>query len=206
MKRLIYTAWAVLSVACSIAVAKGPTGLGDLKLGMTKDQVEAISPESSVHFTSPLTPYKNKTSKSSGGPDVFTTTIQSPIDPNPLRGALMFTEGKLSSIHIFFEYDSKMLENAKAMITAKYGDPKITDAMTEEQCINRNGTNYKLKSGKVEYSWVDTSPELGYVETTLLEDVMDSCTLTRYAGGAIKSKKMVITRSAPEPPKQENPF
>lgn len=206
MNNLLSAACAALIFACSAAAAEGPTGLGDLKLGMTKDQVEAISLESSAHLNSPLVPFEDKAPKAHEQRSLYQTTIKSPIDPNPLRASFVFTEGQLSAIHVYFDYDSQMLENAKEMIMSKYGDPKVADTMKEEQCILRNGANFKLKSGKLSYSWSESSPELGYVETTLLEDVMNSCTLTKYAGGAIKSKKLSIIRSAQEPEKQENPF
>lgn len=206
MIRLALTASAFLYLASLSALAAGPTGIGDLKLGMTHEQLEAVSSDSVVYLTTPLAPLQSKHYKHVPGVDVFTAMVQTPFDPSPLHGAFKFTDGSLISISISLKNESNAFDVAKGMLSEKYGEARVVDEMNEEQCVLRNGANYKVQYGKLAYSWWSEPSDVGYVETQLVQSIMDGCAISRVAGGAIESKSVVITRHDQKPEKPANPF
>jgi hypothetical protein len=206
MLRLALAAFIVISTASSTALANGPVGIGELKLGMTREQLDGINSDSVVHLTAPLAPLESKHYKHVPGVDVFTAMVKTPFDGSPLHGAFKFTSGRLISVSISLTYDSPGFETAREMIAARYGDPSTTDSTSEEQCVLRTGANYKVRNGKVIHSWWSESEEIGYVETQLVDNVLDGCSISRLGGGAIKSKSLVISRHDKKPKAPDNPF
>jgi len=206
MFRLAPAAGVLLLLASLSALATGPTGIGELRLAMTREQLEAVSPDSVVHLTAPLAPLQSKHYKHVPGVDVFTSTVQTPFDQNPLHGAFKFTEGTLLSISISLKNESNAFDLAKDMLSAKYGEARVTDAMKEQQCVLRNGANYKVRHGKVAYLWWSEPSDVGYVETQLVQSIVDGCAISRVAGGAIESRSLIITRHDQKPEEPANPF
>lgn len=208
MNRSSLAAFAILSITSLTVIAKGPDGFGELRLGMTKGQIEAIGSESTVHLSAPLTLFKpdSKYYRPVAGVDLFNTKIQSSLDEKPLDATLRFTEGKLSRILIAFADDSSALKIAMEMISSKYGPPQEVNRMTEKLCINRNGTNFKIDSGEITYSWVSSAEGPSSVETKLIKKNLGICPGLGIGLKDTKFEHLVIMPADEASAKPNNPF
>jgi hypothetical protein len=200
MKRLIALASCTLAFSFQ-AIAQGPTGLGALKLGMSKEAVESLQPSEGVYLNSPMTPYQYGNSAPKEGLEKFDAFLVIPLSPDPLAMVLTFEAAQLTELYITLTDSSNTLERVKAQIAEKYGPGKIEDTMKEEQCIYRGGANFKLSSGVLSTTWTEEYSQLVRIETKLSDIVLATCPSNlRYSIGPIKLKSMTIrkVRSAGE--------
>ena len=105
--KLFFTA-AFLIASFSVS-AKGPTGLGALKIGMSKEAVEALSSSDGVYLSAPMTPYEYKDSSPIPNENKFNVPIISTISSSPLEATLTFSENKLKAIYLDLETTSNTL-------------------------------------------------------------------------------------------------
>ena len=129
------------------ASAKGPLGIGDLKIGMSRTEVEAISHNAAVHLAEPMSAYVYKNSTPTPGEDLFNTKLTTPWSDTPLKATLTFSNDTLIGVSVTLSDSTGMADEIRKHIAAKYGDPQVDDTMKEEQCVYRNGANFKVKSG-----------------------------------------------------------
>jgi hypothetical protein len=195
-----------LLLASTVCAAKGPVGIGKLEIGMSRSAVEALQGADGVHLVSPLTPYEYKYSSPVAGEDKFDTTVATPLSDEPLKAVLTFSAEKLQSIYIDLGDSSRIVDTAKDLISSKYGEPKTDNSMKEEQCVYKNGSNFKVSSGSIRYSWTQERPKAEPVKATVSDTVIDICPSNlRYAIGATKLKSLNIAVAKPEKP-VTNPF
>jgi len=175
---------------------------------MSKDTVEALTANDDVYLSTPMTPYEHKNSTPIPGEDKFNTLLVSPISSKPLKTVLTFSGNSLKSIYITLEDASRMLDEVKELITSKYGEPKVENSMKEEQCLYKNGANFKLSSGAIRYQWTQERPTAEKVEATLSDIVVDTCPSNlRYSMGAFKLRNLSIGVALPKSEKKQvNPF
>lgn len=201
--RVFLSVIALVPVAC---FAKGPIGIGKLEIGLPRSAVEALSQSDGVHLESPLEPYEYKHSSPVPGEDKFKTKIVSPLSDQPQEAILTFVGGQLESIYLELGESNRIVDSVKALITSKYGEPKVDNTMKEEQCIYKGGQNFKVSSGAIRYEWKQDRPNAAAVAASLSDVVMDMCPSNlRYAIGAIRLKSLTIGIAKPEKP-VANPF
>jgi hypothetical protein len=161
------------SLTAQAANAAGPTGIGGLKLGMTKAQIEALKGD--VQLSSGLTDWKPSNSVDYT-PKPGKVRLEGMLD-NPVSGkgkvTLTFTKGKLTQIFLKLD-DRSDFVTAKNLISSKYGSPKVDNRQKDEQCIYRNGNSFSLKNGKAMYQWRQQQGDL-LVSTEIYELLVNIC-------------------------------
>lgn len=78
---------------------------------------------------------------------------------------------------------TNILERIAAQIVEKYGAGKVEDTRKEEQCIYKNGANFKVMSGAVFTDWSEEFSAKERVETRLTDVSMESCPSNLRTGG-----------------------
>lgn len=174
MKHLIHVAGLSLTLSLE-AMAQGPTGFSALKLGMTKETIESLQVSQGVHLNSPMTAYQYKNGAPKEGVDKFNARLATPLSSEPVDAVLTFESSQLTELYINIPESSNMLERIKAQITEKYGAGKEENTMKEEQCIYKNGANFKLSSGALSTTWTETSSRTELIETNLSDIVIATC-------------------------------
>ena len=169
-----------------IEMQTGPVGIGPLKIGMTVDQINALSVSDGVYLLSgmqlsaPVDPEMLKRLGVKLAPVVgerYEGDLVVPFSENPVKSKLIIYEGKLASVYV--RLDGKGLtDKVTDQITDKYGSGKVDDRLEEELCIYKNGANYKLKSGAYYNNWsqsVSSGPEIktkiGYYHIQICRDI-----------------------------------
>jgi hypothetical protein len=198
---------AVVSAA-SACYAAGPVGLGDLKLGMTRSQVEALN--GTVRLSSSLTATINEDEK----PDPNSRILKASLI-NPLTGEsevmLSFYNGKLIMIYLRLD-DERQEKAALSLITSKYGPPRTLDQTTEEQCIYGNGANFKIKKGPFYRFWSQKSAVLNVlggssVSTRIMSNRLLGCPANlRYSLGQSVIRALSMHYGRNPSFSNENPF
>ena len=201
--RVLLSVLTLVPVAC---FAKGPIGIGKLEIGVPRSAVEALSQSDGVYLESPLEPYEYEHSSPVPGEDKFNTRIVSPLSDQPQEAVLTFVGGQLQSIYLKLGESNRIVDSVKALITSKYGEPKVDNTMKEEQCIYKGGQNFKISSGAIRYEWKQDRPNADAVTASLSDVLIDMCPSNlRYAIGAIKSKSLTLRVAKLEKP-VANPF
>jgi hypothetical protein len=185
--------------------AGGPSGIGELKLGMTQSQIESL--KGPVQLTSSLTkwePAKPEDYTPAPGEQKLEGMINNPVTQNS-KVTLTFTNGRLSSISLALD-DESDLNTARNLITSKYGAPQIDNRQKDEQCIYRNGNSFTLKNGIASYKWIQSHGG-GIITTNIFEILINVCPSNlRYGStGGIAVRSLSIGYS-PKPAKESNPF
>lgn len=152
-KKMLALAVAMLSFV-SLAQAQVPTGIGPINIGMTKAEIDALPVDGSVHLASPLRVFepKHQVSSKAQGRDIYVSELVSPLAASPRKVELHFVGDRLISIGVTLEGELDT-DRAVRMISEKYGEPQKRDERKEEQCIYKNGSNFKLQYGTLEYVW-----------------------------------------------------
>lgn len=195
-----------LLIAPIISLAKGPVGIGKLEIGMPRSAVEGLAESDGVHLSSPLTPYEYKKTEPTPGEDKFDTTLVSPLSEKPLKAVLTFSDSGLKSIFVELGESSRDVDRVKDLISAKYGEPKVENSMKEEQCVYKNGANFKVSSGIIKHSWNQERQNAEPISTSLAFWVFEMCPSNlRYGMGAVKAGSLSIGVLTPEKP-VVNPF
>lgn len=182
--------------APSAPKATGPSGFGAITLGMTKAEVEALQSTDGVYLSSKMIPYVRKNVQPKEGVDQFDALIVTPLSTAPLKTALTFSEGKLTELYMGIDEPSNLLDHIKAQITEKYGDGKVKDDRKEEQCIYKNGANFKLTTGLIGVEWEQNLSAGERVLTRLSDYKIDMCpsNLSNGSIGAISSRGLTILK------------
>ena len=197
MKHLIHVAGLSLTLSLE-AMAQGPTGFSALKLGMTKETIESLQVSQGVHLNSPMTAYQYKNGAPKEGVDKFNARLATPLSSEPVDAVLTFESSQLTELYINIPESSNILERIKAQITEKYGAGKEENTMKEEQCIYKNGANFKLSSGALSTTWTETSSRTELIETNLSDIVIATCPSNlRYSIGPVKLRSINIRKIKP---------
>lgn len=171
----------------------GPTGLGLLKIGMTKTQVEALQASDGIYLTNAMTPYVNERYTPVDGVDKFNTYLQTPLSTTAFKSVLTFEAGKLSSIYINFDDANNVLEQVTSQISEKYGAGVINSDRKEEQCIYKNGANFKITKGTITTMWTESLSQNERIETITNDWLFDMCPSNLRYGSVGASKMTSIT-------------
>lgn len=171
----------------SAANAEGPIGFGSIKLGVSKEAIEAIKSEEGIYLTAPMSPYQYKNSTPTPGQNRFDTRVSSPFSRESFKAVLTFDDTKLINIYLDLTKSEFVFDSVKKAITEKYGDAKTENTMKEEQCIYKNGNNFKVSTGAISHKWSEQNTLLGKVDTSLTNFNLDACPENlRYAVPGVK--------------------
>jgi hypothetical protein len=155
------------------AAAQGPTGLGALKLGMTKEGIESLQVTDGVYLDSPMSPYKYRRETPKEGVDIFIAKLVTPLRAEPIEAVLTFESSQLTELYM--KLTDNTFDRIKGQIVEKYGAGKVNDRMKEEQCIYKNGSSFKVTGGAVSITWNQGSIPSDQIETKLQEIVIAPC-------------------------------
>lgn len=191
-----------LSLAHS-AESAGPSGLGSLKIGMTKEAIEALQASDGAYLSEPMVKYVPQHHPLIAkyrppipeGVDQYKVSIVSPLSDLPLKSELTLDHGKLSHLNVIIEESSDPLlfDKIKKQVAEKYGTGTQEDTRKEEQCIYKNGANFKVMSGQITTRWIEKLSPTQTIHTSLIETLIESCpTSLRYGRDQIKSKNLSI--------------
>lgn len=199
-----------LSSTSKIIEPKGPIGLGSIKIGMSKESIEALTAISGVYVTTPMTPYVYKYSSPKAGEDKFDTSLLTPLSENPIKSVLTFDSNKLVSLSLDLDGSDGIFDKIKKQISDKYGNGVVEDNRKEEQCIYRNGANFKITSGSLNTKWFENINQTEKIETVISDVVIETCPSNLRHGGLdpIKVRNLTVKKvnSPSSPDKEKNIF
>lgn len=197
-------------VAASVATPapKGPVGIGDVKLGTTRDAIIALPESAPVRLAGQLV------EKTLGPKDVPLKPGESRYDgalivPGralPLKSRFSFLDDKLNAISVDFDPDSSLFESMGKQIADRYGPGAVDDGMKEENCIYRNGSSFKIKSGLLITKWDEHQVDGRTVRTSLIELVFAVCPVNLSLGMSTHKSKMMSISYADKPVAKPNLF
>src|ERR1700681_4113242 len=122
-----------------------------------------------------MAPYQYKNSVAKPGEDKFDASVVTPLSTTPLKAVLTFEGGQLTGLYMTLEESSSMLERVSKQIAEKYGPGQVNDSRKEEQCIYKNGSNFKITSGSVNTKWVEQLSSIDRIETPLQDMAIATC-------------------------------
>lgn len=169
----------------------GPSGLGPLKIGMSKSQVEALSAADGIYLTSSMTPYVSQSYVPVEGVDIFRTYMQTPLASTAFDTYLTFEAGKLSVINFGLDDAGTVLEKINSQISEKYGAGVVKSDKKEELCIYKNGANFKITTGETKTTWTEQSSKNQRIETITSDSIYNRC--HDYLGHNGNGTRRIIT-------------
>lgn len=157
-----------------------PLGIGPIRIGMTKEAISALPVDGDIALVAPLVENK-KWSKPEKDKLDFDASLKSPLTKSPAKITLVFELGLLTYFSI--ELDASALADAESQLTTKYGAPKITVDATEEQCIYRNGANFKLPNNRRDANWEAQAVDGNSVRINVSSGVFSVCPSSLRSSG-----------------------
>jgi hypothetical protein len=134
--------------------------------------------------------------------------LKSPLAIEPVKTTMVFdADGALTYFSV--DLSEAVLEGVEKQLVNKYGAAKVEEKSDEEQCIYKNGANFKLPNKERKATWTTPYKESAQVETTISLLVKSFCPDNlRYASiGPIKLTHLSFSRKDPkpaaEPPKKD---
>ena len=162
-----------LKIQASQLIPTGPTGILSLKIGMSKEAVEALRVDNEVYLSSPLEEVDHE--KRFGPGTWFKTMLISPLNALPMAASMFFDVNGIL-IYLSVRLSAEILILAENQIETKYGSPLVLINKNEEkQCIYRNGSNFKLNSKNHKVQWNTLDGELYQIVTMIHRASLPSC-------------------------------
>lgn len=174
----------------------GPVGLGPIKVGMQMDEVTQLQEADGVYLAEPLSAYDNKYYTPKPGVDKYSAKIRIPNTSKPLESILTFSGNQLTELYVSFESSSNLYDKMNEQISDKYNKGLVKDGLKEEQCIYKNGANFKITTGVVTTTWMQSLSASEAIETRLAIIKFDMCPSNlRYGSvGGTESKTLTIRK------------
>lgn len=171
----------------------GPTGFGPIKLGMTKEAIEALKESDGTYPLRQLF-VAESTQPQPEGTTMYKAPVRTPLGNVPINMVFTFSGEQLSKL--VFLLEDPYLERVKSQIAEKYGPGRIDNGIKEEQCIYRNGGNFNISAGTRITQWLEPATPTEQIETEVKEVVIDACPTNLGFGrlGPTKVQTMVIRR------------
>ncbi len=198
----------VISALISVSVfAAGPSSLLNVKPDISKENFENLKGEITV--VTPLTDFEHSSpsEKETLKSTMYRTKVLTPFSESELKAIVSFDKASGGLSYFSIDLDEQMYDTVGKQIRAKYGKPaKSNNTIKEEQCLYKNGANFKKSSGMVSSTW--TSPTKGreLIELTASKVVIDPCPSRLDSSGfGFTSYTLSISKDMPAAPKK-NPF
>jgi hypothetical protein len=185
-----------------VAVAKptGPVGFGPIKFDMSKEELEALPADDGVYLAAPLTIQDTKNFKPKEGTVWYDGQLKIPQAPSPVKSTFVFENGKMT----FFTMELHEItwDFMQKQIAEKYGVGEVQDNQKEEQCIYKNGSNFKLVNGIKSVKWRQVTSPTEQITTSASDMQIAMCPSSlRDPMFSSKTKSISFSR---EPIKREN--
>jgi hypothetical protein len=174
--------------------ATGPSGMGAIRLGMSKDALMALSVDEPVRLVSELTRIVKKTD-SSLGVEEFEGLIAVTLRDKPVEANFTFKDGGLQLLSLRIAGEDTFIESLATKIAVQYGAGKVDDSRTEKQCIFRNGNSITIKSGYIITSWSTLSVDGKVIQTSFANYTFKSCPLNLGDNLAFSMKSQILVIS-----------
>jgi hypothetical protein len=171
----VKTAPAVAAKAASVQEVKptGPAGFGPVKIDMSKDELEALTASDGVYLSGALTPKEEKYGKPPEGTVRFEGQMMIPLSSSPVKASFTFQDNKLR--YFSMELHEIIFDFAQKQIAEKYGTGEVKDEQKEEQCIYKNGSNFKLINGTKEVIWHQAISSTDQITTSATDMQIARC-------------------------------
>lgn len=145
------TADAVKPAPVKVATLTGPVSFGPIKFDMSKEELEALPAGDSVYLAAPLTVKEMKNFEPKEGTVWYEGQLKVPLSASPVKSTFVFANGKMT----FFSMDLHEItwESMRKQVAEKYGAGELNDDQKEEQCIYKNGSNFKILNGTKSVTW-----------------------------------------------------
>lgn len=167
--------------------ATGPSGMGAIRLGMSKDALMALSVDEPVRLVSELTRVVKKTD-SSLGVEEFEGLIAVTLRDKPVEANFTFKDGVLHLLSLRIAGEDTFIESLATKIAVQYGAGKVVDSRGDRQCIFRNGNSFTIRHGFVVTTWFTPSADGKVIQASFMDSTFKSCDLAV----SIKSQTLVI--------------
>lgn len=155
-----------------------PAGIGSLKLGMSKAEVEALT-FGDLYIASRFLPTCGKKSKNIPGAERYVSKLVTPFSPSPMDLSLVFKDGALISISVFSRRQSSVVTTLAAQVMSKFGEGVFSDSTYEIPCGFQNGEKLLAKNGDVTQVWTNKGTNHTTIQTTFTRARLDSCNARR---------------------------
>jgi hypothetical protein len=188
------------------SLGKGPIGFGSIKIGMTKESIDALKLSDGVFLDSPMIIYKELNDRSKAGVENFTGSVITPLSEKFIKTIFAFEENKLIAFTFNFDKSNSFIDKINSQISEKYGPGETNDQRKDEQCIYKNGANFKINTGIISTNWSEKISITEVIETSTTTMTIESCpnSLSDRKSGVRKIEVMSIRKSSKE--KQKNLF
>jgi hypothetical protein len=178
----------------------GPVGYGPIKFDMSKEELEALPAGDGVYLAAQLTVQNTKNFKPEEGSIWYDGQLKIPLSPSPLKSTFVFKNGKLT--YFSMELHEITWEFMQKQIAEKYGAGEVKDDQKEEQCIYKNGSNFKLVNGTKSVTWRQVTSPTEQI-TTSATDMQFAMCPSSLRDSLFSTKKKWISFSL-DPIKREN--
>jgi hypothetical protein len=190
---------AVKSAPVEAVKPTGPTGFGPIKFNMSKEELEAL-PTDSVYLELPLTVKEMKNYKPKDGTVWYEGNLKMPQAAGPVKSTFVFENDRMT--YFSMELHEITWEFMQKQIAEKYGAGEVKDDQKEEQCIYKNGNNFKLLNGTKSVTWRQVTSPTEQIVTSASDMQFAMCPLSlRDPMFASKTKSISFSLS---PIKREN--
>ncbi len=175
---------------------KGPNGFGEIKIGASKEFIEALSASDGIYLAEPLSAINNSNHTSNVDADTFHALVLTPFNASAVKTTMTFVSNRLTEIFFAFGKSTNFVEQINHQITEKYGPGTVDDKRKDEQCIYRNGANFKINTGTISTEWIEDISESEFIKTRTSNYTIEFCpgslTSTRYPPAT--SQSMTISK------------
>ncbi|WP_162989525.1 hypothetical protein [Comamonas sp. lk] len=152
----------------------GPVGVGPLKLGMSKADVEAQN-FGEMYLASRLLRSFNKNSEQVPGVERYVSKLGTSFSSSPIDLSLVFKNGALTTITVFARRQSSVITTLAAQVLSKFGEGKFSDSTYETPCGFLNGETLFAKTGDVNQVWKTKGVDHKTIQTTFTRARLDTC-------------------------------
>jgi hypothetical protein len=137
-------------ISKTTAKVEEPIGFGSIKLGMSQQQIESLPTDGDVYLAKEM---KQQFNPDNDRTSIYTSSIAQPFINIPLDVTLSFdADDKLYKIY-FDNTKSDVFYKIKSQLRAKWGEYKYKEEKKEEQCLYKNGANFKLSHLEMTSTW-----------------------------------------------------
>jgi hypothetical protein len=156
-----------------VAKPTGPVGFGPIKFDMSKEELEALPASDSVYLSGPLTVKEMKNYKPKEGTVWYDGQLKIPQSSSPVKSTFVFENGKMT----YFSMDLHEItwDFMQKQIAEKYGAGELKDDQKEEQCIYKNGSNFKLVNGIKTVTWRQVTSPTEQITTSATDMQIAMC-------------------------------
>ncbi|WP_321902048.1 hypothetical protein [Paraburkholderia tropica] len=140
---------------------------------MTFNAVSALTEADGIYPVQPLQVDTRNTARGNGGMS-YRARMRTPLDTDDSTPvSFSFVDGKLIGFSV--ELDDSHFARAMTQIVDKYGKGELADDRKDEQCLYRNGANFKVNWGALSHRWTQRISDNTVIQTSATEFTVAMC-------------------------------